>query len=1062
MSESTLAPLSVVKAGAGAGKTYRIQQQLTDWIRHGTIRADRILAVTFTHAAANELRERIRLALLKDGLVEAANLVQQSTINTIHGFGFEILGSFAYEQGLSPTPRQLTEAEENQLIRQALHHVEAITSILDALPAYGYTGGYAKNAYQDGATQLKNRILQVIHKLRLLGQGLDEDPNTTAQLLQQAQSELTTAYGPTRGADTLNQALWQAILAVRQHFPDQATLEGEWASNDATRQFVRAIYEASAEQLTHDWTLWTALQTIATAPKISNPNKETEHPQASLARAVWDQADQLCHHPGPLEQALKHIDSLLNSAIEALQQYQQLKSEAGLVDFGDMVHLAERILANPKWLQEAASRYDCLIIDEFQDTNPLQFALLHHFQRVGLPTLIVGDIKQSIMGFQGADSRLFASLMKGTDDNHLSELPDNWRSTPELMAFINQIGATLYGTNYRPLTPQAQYASSLPAIQWLTFDKQHWGKKRSKHKQGINSEGPQAMARHIAQLLRDPPPVTDRHTNARRPLRPADIAVLGRTHDRLYHFAAALRAWGIQVRVSEPGFLASPVVQWVLNALQYLNNPNDQAALLDLLTAPLFNQDHSERLNRLLSDYLEQGHFTDPFIDQLQQIDAQLHLLPVKDQIITLTEGIGLLDHLLQRHDGEQLRANLIKLIGLADEFQQIQSESLRAMGIHGRNAVTFQTWLGESASEIDDQPASEIEAANAVELCTWHAAKGREWPVVLILDTHQFKGASTPEVDINYPSDSLEAMLAHAYVRILPKFTDKTTQARFENLLADSAIENQKNLCYVALTRAREQLILPWFDDFDDHSLLFYLQLMLEQSHHADPGYRRESNALLSDDATLPDNIVALEERRCIKADVIEAVSPLPHTITPSLDSDDTIDDTLAETRQSYGNALDLAIHDREHPANVIGTAIHQYYHVYLLRPEQMEQALALPPVLFDDPEQQRQLMDHLEAFQSQLAQAPIKATHWQCELPILTQNAAGQTISGSIDLLVESEQGYWIVDHKTDRQIQPQKHLHQLRHYADNLTLDKPIIGLGMNWIRHGVLTLHTFPKT
>jgi ATP-dependent exoDNAse (exonuclease V) beta subunit len=91
---------------------------------------------------------------------------------------------------------------------------------------------------------------------------------------------------------------------------------------------------------------------------------------------------------------------LLNGAKKALGEYQKGKNASGLIDFNDMVMLSEELMKEDLYISEMKSQYDCLIIDEFQDTNPLQFALLWSFYKAGIPTLIVGDIKQSIMGFQ--------------------------------------------------------------------------------------------------------------------------------------------------------------------------------------------------------------------------------------------------------------------------------------------------------------------------------------------------------------------------------------------------------------------------------------------------------------------------------------------------------------------------------------------------------------------------------------------------------------------------------------------------------------------------------------
>src|SRR5690606_1969222 len=147
-------------------------------------------------------------------------------------------------------------------------------------------------------------------------------------------------------------------------------------------------------------------------------------------------------HPGPLQAALENLQLVINSAMEIIGQYQNAKRNSGLVDYTDMVGLAHEIMHNDSWLNELASQFDCLIIDEFQDTNPLQYALLDRLHQRGVPVFIVGDLKQAIMGFQGADSRLFAGLLEQHSNTAgaVQELTENWRSTPELMQFINAMG----------------------------------------------------------------------------------------------------------------------------------------------------------------------------------------------------------------------------------------------------------------------------------------------------------------------------------------------------------------------------------------------------------------------------------------------------------------------------------------------------------------------------------------------------------------------------------------------------------------------------------------------
>ena len=149
-----------------------------------------------------------------------------------------------------------------------------------------------------------------------------------------------------------------------------------------------------------------------------------------------------------------HISALIAAGQDVLVHYAEAKRKAGLVDYGDMIALAAEMLrSRPDVLSTLVERINCLVVDEFQDTNPLQFALLWQLKEAGVPTVTVGDLKQAIMGFQGADPRLFDALIQQNQDVS-KPLTSNWRSQPDLMHFINAIGPGLFGENYVPLTPQ--------------------------------------------------------------------------------------------------------------------------------------------------------------------------------------------------------------------------------------------------------------------------------------------------------------------------------------------------------------------------------------------------------------------------------------------------------------------------------------------------------------------------------------------------------------------------------------------------------------------------------
>lgn len=1044
-------PLTLIKAGAGAGKTHTIQTQLTEWVRNGAVAPDRILAVTFTKAAANEMRQRIRIDLLKAGLIEEANRVQNATITTIHAFGLEILQSFAWEKGFSPEPRQLTEHEQKLILKRALNQVEAIGPLIDNLKQYGYTGTFKGSDWIEPADQLQSALLSVTNHLRSLGKGEEESGQEAKTLLQEAQNQVQALYGHTFNAEPLRQELWTAIETLRSEYPEKSSLKSEWGSSKSLKAFVDAIYDATFERLKNDWPLWKKLQ--ETTGRALKRRSEGGPDNAYLAEAIWDAADQLQVHPGPLEEALYHVECLLQGALEALAHYQSLKMESGLIDFGDMVTITNTILDTPEWRQEIAGQYDCLIIDEFQDTNPLQYALLQRLQQQRIPTFIVGDLKQSIMGFQGADPRLFNALINQEQANQgdVRELDSNWRSTAALLDFINPMGQALFGDDYQPLTAQAKYSSQLTPVHLLHFSKDIWKNGTKGDKPDLYREGGIAMANHIRSLLESEQPVTDRETGEQRPIKPSDIAVLARTHTKLQRFTDALRQVGIRPQLREPGLFDCPAVQWVLNALQWLTNPNDRYAALALLTSPLINGQDSETLEKQLQNRVNEDSLDTTPIETLVPAGKVIAFQPVSRQLEAIIEQGGLYQHLQHRETGEQERANLVTLLGMAQSFQQQQPETLQAQGLFGHSATTFQVWLTENRKEFDTQTDATPQADDAVILKTWHSAKGLEWPVVLILQGEDIRQTELPGTDMAYTSEDARQMLQHSFVRILPNFVDSRSKDRMKAPLLPEHDQANRNLYYVAMTRAREQLILPWFSEPKEGSLLHCISGLFKTDNSA--AFEYQETVMTSDMAKPPDLETTSHSRKAFP--VTERATPeeIANTKTPSLSHESEATSPADSEELHYGSPLALEALRTEVRADKLGSWVHRLYQTNLKNPEIIERAFALAPVKELQQEWKEQCRAHLTALEQSLrTQMGLVQAH--CEYPVLALNQQGQTLSGIIDLLAETEEGYWVIDHKTDSEKDADKHWTQIRAYASCLKLEKPVLGVAINWTQHGTL--------
>ena len=265
-----------------------------------------------------------------------------------------------------------------------------------------------------------------------------------------------------------------------------------------------------------------------------------------LAEAVTLAANELLRHPGPLADACAKVTALVTGAQEVLEAYQTAKRKAGLIDYADMIVETETLLrTQPDILSAVLGEIDCVVIDEFQDTNPVQFSLLWTLAQSADRALIVGDTKQSIMGFQGADARLSQAL-QDTYDHAVAPLDRNWRSDPRIMSFVNALGPVLFTQGYDALTPERK-ETGVTALEAINLPG------------GRSDTTAQCIADRITSLPSENTQVYDKVTKVLRPAKATDIAVLCYTGSKCEAVAAALEAHNLPVRLQQSGWLGSQV-----------------------------------------------------------------------------------------------------------------------------------------------------------------------------------------------------------------------------------------------------------------------------------------------------------------------------------------------------------------------------------------------------------------------------------------------------------------------------------------------------------------------
>lgn len=1036
--------LSLVPAGAGAGKTHHIKENLADWVASNEISASRILAVTFTEAAASEMRDRVRSELMARGRIHDALEIDRAYMGTIHSLGQRLLTEHAFAAGRSPESRLLSEPERDILIRLETSRCEALKLLMSDLARFGYA--WDPQTGLSAEDKFRTKLLQTVDLIRGLGErGMVPD------MLATAVSALTEGYGACEAdGGSLTESLHCAVTVLLDAFPDNLgplfaatrTVADTFSKNH--RELRRAAEDGALER---DWALWQKLRKL----RLSNSRSKTPEGYDELAEAVIRAADALPRHPGPLADACAHLSALVIGAQEVLEAYQKGKREAGLIDYADMIVETEALLrTQPEILQAVMGEIDCVVIDEFQDTNPVQFALLWRLARSAKRALIVGDTKQSIMGFQGADARLSSALQSANPDV-ITPLDRNWRSVPRIMDLVNTLGPVLFPDGYDPLTPQ-RFDTGEIALEVINLPG------------GRRDTSAECIANRVVDLLADQTRIYDKGLGDLRVARPEDVAVLCYTHTKASKVAAALEAHGLPVRIQQDGWLSSRAMRAARAALAYAADPGDLYAALTWLTLGPPQLGLEDALRNAADGVLD----THQALEIFRSLNKEIETLPIADAMAAVIRVAGLRDWAARLHSPAQALADLARLEAEAQEFDRMVPGLRAAAGYHGNGLQAFLGWIaGQTEKDWNRHPDPDAWSGTGIEVCTWHAAKGREWPITVVagLDQNIAERAGTLRAEFER-FDDLDHVLDFAGLNYFPDFDAPESQQIFSDAQHPQDKKEAARKLYVALTRARDRLILA---------------LPKERTTSRDQPERMVD--ILRDEAGL---------------DILEAGLSLCGRDFPARISDGIADDPESSqiseelTHAGFGTrrAPDLAPRKawRRSPstlevgqdvvscnlktidlgapvtdaqlvaATTRGTAWHLALRVLMQHPNKAKQLRTATGISETTLKEIAAQVDSLTAW---LSKCGYDQLHF--ELPLQEMSSDGSEINAIVDCLAEGPDGMLIIDHKSgacpDPEVRFATYLPQLTAYADLVRQNWPekrLDGIAINWMSEGTLSV------
>lgn len=711
--------IKIITASAGTGKTTHLAQLLSEAVQ-GQTRAEAILATTFTKQAAAELLNRSRTRLLKHGRGQAAQTLLTARIGTVNAVCGSLVADFSFELGLSPELRVLDEAGAELALKSALAAV-VTDDVSNELQAF--RGKF------DSAFDWHYEVRRLIEAAR--ANGLDAEGSLAASA-ERSVASLDQCLGPVTGtAEALDTALRSEIERALE------VIRCNGDSTKGTQTYCELLAECRRDlgRGRLSWGDWAKLQTKLPMKK-------------SLAHAAPVQIAAARHlgHPRLREDLRGLIRLMFEVAENGLRAYQRLKQDQGLLDFVDQEALALRLLSQPDIRAILAEQLDLVLVDEFQDTSPLQLAIFLKLAELAPQSVWVGDPKQAIFGFRGTDPALMdaaieslsspsrdpdlvlAALETVERQSQVDTLSRSFRSRPALVELTNAIFSHAFSQQQNMPAERVRTQPDRIESAELGSAISHWplaGKSKETRAK--------AVAAGVRDLLATRPTIWDRRTRSHRTATAADLAILCRTNDECRHVSESLGRLGIASIVARVGLLVAAEAQALLAGLRLWVDPRDRLAAANLLRLVDHPDDPTAFAEKVLDPESQEHLARCAPVAAVVTARSQEPDLDVLAVVSTIIDTLDLRRLCASWGEPIQRTANLDALMSHATRYceqRRAGGDAPSVVGFlaHLENLVQDSGW-GESRSDSTARVGSD----SAVTVSTWHAAKGLEWPIVVL-----------------------------------------------------------------------------------------------------------------------------------------------------------------------------------------------------------------------------------------------------------------------------------------------------------------------------------------
>ncbi|MFC6323264.1 helicase-exonuclease AddAB subunit AddA [Companilactobacillus baiquanensis] len=876
----------LVSASAGSGKTTILIERIIEMIKQGE-NVDNLLVATFTEAAAAEMKDRLvnRLKdLANDGLIK--NVLRKhiqkqifktpvANISTLHAFCLSIIKKFYYIIDLDPNFRLLSDDTEKSIIQdQALDNVRNKYYENHDKDYLKLVDNFSNDRSDDGLTDIIYQLYNFAITNDQTDKWLDQLTNIyTVEEPINNSNFYKLLYAPQilRKLDQIKDLLDSGLdIAVE----DPASNTYTPVFQDMTTK-IEKIAQDVKQNVSYDDVREEVFNLSFTnkkrAPKDFDPDPDRMELLKDIRKTLGDKVTKnlvnnffLLNEQDTLKE-IKKAKSLIVKLVEVernfMKEFSRLKNRQQVLDFNDLEHMAMQILSTEvngtkTALKFYQNKFHEIMLDEYQDINAMQEGIIQLLKTDDNNIFMVGDIKQSIYGFRQAAPYIFAGkyedFQKEDNPNELIQLSKNFRSSEQVDDLVNTIFTRIFDKNIGEINYDEQskliVGTNFPKEVDTDSEMYVLTNEDEINKVERRQSQIQFAAKRIQKLITSKFKIFDAKKGEVRDIKYSDIAILVRNRNNNTDLISYFAKSEIPLMVTDAqNYFQTTELQIMMSMLEIVDNPRQDIPLVAVLRSPIVGLNEEELAQiRLVNknedyytaviDYIADDKSQPNLVKKLQSFLLQLETYrdfsnknTIARLIWKIYQETAILEYVSGMPGGKQRSANLHALYQRASDYENNNLKGLHAF-------IDFIQRMEKMDKDLS-QPNSIEATDDTVKVMTIHASKGLEFPVVILLDA----GGAFNMRDVN--SETLFDAELGLGLTVLNNQTRVAIKTLQHSIISEkrriSTVSEEMRLLYVALTRAKQKLIIISYEKDSQKMLNKWDQIKLSKKGVVDDGSR-------------------------------------------------------------------------------------------------------------------------------------------------------------------------------------------------------------------------------